>query len=110
MVYSPSDIHSSQLTQHSEGLNSAFQGGTSRKGNEEPDPPVRLFQIHGNDKSNTKAVEVSASASSLNSNDVFLLRTQAEHYLWYGKVRVLLGPTSWSVGSHDCPGSTLSPQ
>lgn len=62
-----------------------YEGGTSRKGNVEPDPPVRLFQIHGNDKSNTKAVEISASASSLNSNDVFLLWTQAEHYLWYGK-------------------------
>ncbi|XP_054435990.1 advillin [Pteronotus mesoamericanus] len=62
-----------------------FEGGTSRKGTAEPEPPVRLFQIQGNDKSNTKAVEVSAFASSLNSNDVFLLRTQAEHYLWYGK-------------------------
>lgn len=62
-----------------------YEGGTSRKGNVEPDPPVRLFQIHGNNKSNTKAVEVSASASSLNTNDVFLLWTQAEHYLWYGK-------------------------
>uniref|UniRef100_A0A2K5CMG3 Advillin n=1 Tax=Aotus nancymaae TaxID=37293 RepID=A0A2K5CMG3_AOTNA len=62
-----------------------FEGGTSKKGNAEPDPPVRLFQIRGNDKSNTKAVEVPAFASSLNSNDVFLLRTQAEHYLWYGK-------------------------
>ncbi|XP_006757426.1 PREDICTED: advillin [Myotis davidii] len=62
-----------------------FEGGTSRKGNAEPDPPVRLFQIQGNDKSNTKAVEVPAFASSLNSNDVFLLRTQADHYLWYGK-------------------------
>uniref|UniRef100_A0A452RCQ9 Villin-1 n=1 Tax=Ursus americanus TaxID=9643 RepID=A0A452RCQ9_URSAM len=62
-----------------------FEGGTSRKGNAEPDPPVRLFQIQGNDKSNTKAVEVPALASSLNSNDVFLLRTQAAHYLWYGK-------------------------
>nr|XP_012632590.1 advillin isoform X3 [Microcebus murinus] len=62
-----------------------FEGGTSRKGTAEPDPPVRLFQIQGNDKSNTKAVEVSAFASSLNSNDVFLLKTQAEHYLWYGK-------------------------
>ncbi|XP_077909363.1 advillin isoform X2 [Ictidomys tridecemlineatus] len=62
-----------------------WQGGTSRKGNTEPDPPVRLFQIRGNDKSNTKAVEVPAFASSLNSNDVFLLKTQAEHYLWYGK-------------------------
>ncbi|XP_066865761.1 advillin isoform X3 [Kogia breviceps] len=62
-----------------------WQGGTSRKGNAEPNPPVRLFQIQGNDKSNTKAVEVPAFTSSLNSNDVFLLRTQAEHYLWCGK-------------------------
>ncbi|KAM9671651.1 LOW QUALITY PROTEIN: advillin [Trichechus inunguis] len=62
-----------------------FEGGTSRKGNKEPDPPVRLFQIQGNDKFNTKAVEAPAFASSLNSNDVFLLHTQTENYLWYGK-------------------------
>lgn len=62
-----------------------FQGGTSRKGGSEEEPPVRLFQIHGTDSSNTKAVEVPASAASLNSNDVFLLKTQTEHYLWYGK-------------------------
>ncbi|KAM7244370.1 hypothetical protein CapIbe_004978 [Capra ibex] len=62
-----------------------FEGGTSRKGNAEPDPPVRLFQIQGHNKYNTKAVEVPAFTSSLNSNDVFLLRTQAEHYLWFGK-------------------------
>ncbi|CAI9621768.1 unnamed protein product [Staurois parvus] len=62
-----------------------FEGGTSRKGNEDPEPPVRLFQIHGTEPSNTKAIEVPAYASSLNSNDVFLLKTQAEHYLWYGK-------------------------
>ncbi|XP_051026474.1 advillin [Acomys russatus] len=62
-----------------------YEGGTSRKENAEPDPPVRLFQIQGHDRTNTKAVEVSAFAASLNSNDVFLLRTQEEHYLWYGK-------------------------
>ncbi|XP_077153915.1 advillin isoform X3 [Ranitomeya variabilis] len=62
-----------------------FEGGTSRKGNEEPEPPVRLFQIHGTEPSNTKAVEVPAYASSLNSNDVFLLKTQADYFLWYGK-------------------------
>uniref|UniRef100_A0A8C5LU75 Advillin n=1 Tax=Leptobrachium leishanense TaxID=445787 RepID=A0A8C5LU75_9ANUR len=62
-----------------------WQGGTSRKGCEEPEPPVRLFQIHGTEPSNTKAVEVPAFASSLNSNDVFLLKTQSEHFLWYGK-------------------------
>ncbi|XP_074125920.1 advillin [Sminthopsis crassicaudata] len=62
-----------------------FEGGTSRKASAEPDPPVRLFQIQGHDETNTKAVEVPAFSSSLNSNDVFLLRTQNEHYLWYGK-------------------------
>ncbi|XP_015272840.1 PREDICTED: advillin [Gekko japonicus] len=62
-----------------------FEGGTSRKGSSEQEPPVRLFQIHGTDSSNTKAVELPASAASLNSNDVFLLKTQTEHYLWYGK-------------------------
>lgn len=62
-----------------------FEGGTSRKGGSESEPPVRLFQIRGTDSSNTKAVEVPAFAASLNSNDVFLLKAQTEHYLWYGK-------------------------
>nr|XP_056709424.1 advillin [Euleptes europaea] len=62
-----------------------FEGGTSRRGSSEPEPPVRLFQIHGTDSSNTKAVEVPAFAASLNSNDVFLLKMQTDHYLWYGK-------------------------
>ncbi|KAM8976191.1 advillin [Pelodytes ibericus] len=62
-----------------------FEGGTSRKGHEEPEPPVRLFQIHGTEPSNTKAMEVPAFSSSLNSNDVFLLKAQTDHYLWYGK-------------------------
>uniref|UniRef100_A0A8C4YG23 Advillin n=1 Tax=Gopherus evgoodei TaxID=1825980 RepID=A0A8C4YG23_9SAUR len=76
-----------------------FEGGTSRKSSNEPEPPVRLFQIHGTDQSNTKAVEVPAFASSLNSNDVFLLRTQTEHYLWYGKVRGGLAPAGQPAGS-----------
>ncbi|XP_069087021.1 advillin [Pleurodeles waltl] len=62
-----------------------FEGGTSRKGNTEPEPPLRLFQIHGTHHLNTKAVEVPAFASSLNSNDVFLLKTPADYFLWYGK-------------------------
>lgn len=61
------------------------EGGTSRKGNTEPEPPVRLFQVHGTDHSNTKAIEVPAFASSLNSNDSFLLKSQPGCYLWCGK-------------------------
>ncbi|KAL7989808.1 hypothetical protein Chor_012474 [Crotalus horridus] len=62
-----------------------FEGGTSRKDRNELEPPVRLFQIRGIEIFNRKAVEVLASAASLNSNDVFLLKTQGDHYLWYGK-------------------------
>uniref|UniRef100_A0A8K9Y239 HP domain-containing protein n=1 Tax=Oncorhynchus mykiss TaxID=8022 RepID=A0A8K9Y239_ONCMY len=64
-------------------------GGTSRKGVSDPEPPVRLFQVRGSDASNTKAIEVPALAASLNSNDVFLLRSQSGIHLWCGKV--LLG-------------------
>ncbi|XP_036415559.1 advillin [Colossoma macropomum] len=62
-----------------------FEGGTSRKGGSDPEPPVRLFQVSGSDSSNTKAIEVPALAASLNSNDVFLLKSQGAIYLWYGK-------------------------
>lgn len=62
-----------------------FEGGTSRKGGSDPEPPIRLFQVRGSDPLNTKAIEVPALAASLNSNDVFLLKSQSEIYLWCGK-------------------------
>ncbi|XP_056128909.1 advillin [Lampris incognitus] len=62
-----------------------FEGGTSRKGGSDPEPPIRLFQIHGSDPFNTKAIEVPALAPSLNSNDVFLLKSQSAMYVWCGK-------------------------
>uniref|UniRef100_A0A670IUY4 Villin like n=1 Tax=Podarcis muralis TaxID=64176 RepID=A0A670IUY4_PODMU len=63
-----------------------YEGGTSRAQKSEPEPAVRLFQVRGTDEFNTKTVEVPARASSLNSNDVFLLRTNQMCYLWCGKV------------------------
>ncbi|XP_038159441.1 advillin [Cyprinodon tularosa] len=62
-----------------------FDGGTSRNGCSDPEPPVRLFQVRGSDQSNTKTFEVPALATSLNSNDVFLLKSQTGIYLWCGK-------------------------
>ncbi|KAM9123109.1 villin-1 [Pangshura tecta] len=62
-----------------------YAGGTSRAGNTEPVPSTRLFHVHGTNEYNTKAFEVPPRASSLNSNDVFVLKTQACCYLWYGK-------------------------
>lgn len=51
-----------------------------------PERDTRLFQVRGTNELNTKATEVAARASSLNSNDVFLLKTGTVVYLWYGKV------------------------
>ncbi|CAM4722406.1 hypothetical protein PO909_017064 [Leuciscus waleckii] len=61
-----------------------FEGGTGRPGVVNPDPGARLFQVRGTHEMNTKATEVPARASSLNTNDVFLLKTQTV-FLWFGK-------------------------
>ncbi|RLW04910.1 hypothetical protein DV515_00005574 [Chloebia gouldiae] len=62
-----------------------YAGGTSRAGSTEPTSSTRLFQVHGTNEYNTKAFEVPVRASSLNSNDVFVLKTPGCCYLWYGK-------------------------
>ncbi|XP_051910058.1 villin-1 isoform X2 [Hippocampus zosterae] len=63
-----------------------FQGGTGRAGAAEPaGGGPRLFQVRGTNELNTKATEVQARASSLNTNDVFLLQSEHSCYLWYGK-------------------------
>uniref|UniRef100_A0A3B3BIV4 Villin-like n=1 Tax=Oryzias melastigma TaxID=30732 RepID=A0A3B3BIV4_ORYME len=62
-----------------------FEGGTGRAGAVNPESSTRLFQVRGTTEMNTKATEVPARASSLNSNDVFLLKTDRVCYLWYGK-------------------------
>ncbi|XP_069771040.1 advillin [Narcine bancroftii] len=61
-----------------------FQGGTGRGGQTEEEP-VRLFQVRGTMELNTKATEVPARATSLNSNDIFVLKTEQTTYLWCGK-------------------------
>uniref|UniRef100_A0AAZ3PTQ5 HP domain-containing protein n=1 Tax=Oncorhynchus tshawytscha TaxID=74940 RepID=A0AAZ3PTQ5_ONCTS len=50
-----------------------------------PGPGARLFQVRGTHEMNTRATEVPARSSSLNTNDVFLLKTDHTIYLWYGK-------------------------
>ncbi|XP_056104841.1 advillin isoform X2 [Rhinichthys klamathensis goyatoka] len=62
-----------------------FEGGTGRPGVVNPDPGARLFQVRGTHEMNTKATEVPARASSLNTNDVFLFKTHQTVFLWYGK-------------------------
>ncbi|XP_051566056.1 villin-1-like [Myxocyprinus asiaticus] len=62
-----------------------YEEGSSRKGSNHTQPPVRLFHFHGTNEYNTRATEVPPSSSSLNSNDVFVLSTEKSCYLWYGK-------------------------
>uniref|UniRef100_A0A673ZE10 Advillin n=1 Tax=Salmo trutta TaxID=8032 RepID=A0A673ZE10_SALTR len=75
-------------------------------GTSDPEPPIRLFQVHGSDASNTKAIEVPALAASLNSNDVFLLRSQSGIHLWCGKgssgdERAMAKEVSSVIGQHS---------
>nr|DBA19631.1 TPA: hypothetical protein GDO54_015434 [Pyxicephalus adspersus] len=62
-----------------------YEGGTSRASSDETPPEIRLFHVHGTNEYNTKAFEVSVRASSLNSNDVFVLKTKGACYIWCGK-------------------------
>ncbi|KAL6462850.1 hypothetical protein MHYP_G00292720 [Metynnis hypsauchen] len=62
-----------------------YEGGTGKPGVVNPDTGAKLFQVRGTNEINTKATEVPARASSLNSNDVFLLKTDLVTYMWYGK-------------------------
>lgn len=48
-------------------------------------PENFLLQVRGNDSHNTRATEVDARAASLNTNDVFLLKTGGHSYIWCGK-------------------------
>ncbi|KAK1164161.1 gelsolin-like [Acipenser oxyrinchus oxyrinchus] len=59
-------------------------GGTSRKGGQSSAAPVRLFHIRQSSTKATRAVEVAACASSLNTNDVFVLKAPDAMYLWKG--------------------------
>jgi len=47
---------------------------------------TRLFHVRGTNEFNTRAVQVEEKASSLNSNDCFVLETPKCTYIWYGKV------------------------
>ena len=51
---------------------------------------TRLFHVRGTNELNTRAVQVEEKASSLNSNDCFVLETPPCTYIWYGKVSTVV--------------------
>jgi len=70
------------------------KGGTSREGGQTETDEKRLFHVHAGASGKSRAVEVSAESSKLNSNDSFVLVTPTSSYLWIGK-----GATEGEVSS-----------
>ncbi|XP_028449467.1 scinderin like b isoform X1 [Perca flavescens] len=60
------------------------RGGTSRKGGQSQGASTRLFHIRQSSARATRAVEVEVSASTLNTNDVFVLKTPKALFVWRG--------------------------
>uniref|UniRef100_A0A3P8WN16 Scinderin like b n=1 Tax=Cynoglossus semilaevis TaxID=244447 RepID=A0A3P8WN16_CYNSE len=59
-------------------------GGTSRNSGQSKSAATRLFHIRQSSSRTTRAVEVEASASNLNTNDVFVLKTPSSLTVWRG--------------------------
>ncbi|XP_065147048.1 scinderin [Paramisgurnus dabryanus] len=63
-----------------------YKNGTSRQGGQAPETPTRLFQVRKNLGTITRICEVDATASSLNTNDTYLLKLpEGNGYVWKGK-------------------------
>ncbi|XP_019936216.1 scinderin like a [Paralichthys olivaceus] len=60
-------------------------GGTSREHGESKPASKRLFHIRQSSTKATRAIEVEPVASSLNTNDVFVLKASNSVKLWVGK-------------------------
>ncbi|XP_029285380.1 scinderin like a [Cottoperca gobio] len=73
-----------------------YLGGTSRSSEESKPGTKRLFHIRQSSTKATRAVEVEPTASSLNTNDVFVLKTPDSLFLWKGK-----GATSEEIDAAD---------
>jgi len=64
------------------GNASAFDG---ENGEDVGVPKQYLLQVHGTNRFSTRAVEVPLRASSLNTNDCFILMDHYEVVVWFGK-------------------------
>jgi len=70
------------------GKMAIFQGGISSEFDENESsgiPKKYLLQVKGTSKLNCKAIQETLSASSLNTNDCFVLVNGGMSYVWFGK-------------------------
>jgi hypothetical protein len=68
---------------HAGGKASGFKNST--EGDTYDTDGVALFRVKGTSPLNTQAVQVEERASSLNSDDVFVLVTPDKVFVWYGR-------------------------
>uniref|UniRef100_A0A8C5AEU0 Gelsolin n=1 Tax=Gadus morhua TaxID=8049 RepID=A0A8C5AEU0_GADMO len=62
-----------------------YRGGTSRDGGQSEPAETRLFQVRSNSTGHTRAVELEAVSSNLNSNDAFIVVAPGGCFLWSGQ-------------------------
>ncbi|KAG7272768.1 hypothetical protein CRUP_015410 [Coryphaenoides rupestris] len=62
-----------------------YRGGTSRDGGQSAPAETRLFQVRSNAAGHTRAVELEAASSNLNSNDAFIVAAPGGCFLWSGQ-------------------------
>lgn len=67
------------------GFQSGFRQTDQDSDNEMANGNNYLLQVRGTNKYVTRAIEVECKASSLNSNDVFVLQSTKAVYIWAGK-------------------------
>ena len=79
-------IFKGKMVVHSGGVASGFRNREDEEEGSESD--TRLFQVRGTTEVNCRAVQVKGKASSLNSNDCFILDCPERLYIWKGQVRL----------------------
>ncbi|XP_061588613.1 scinderin like b isoform X2 [Cololabis saira] len=92
-----------------------LSGGTSRKGGQSQAGGTRLFHIRQSSSGATRAVEVEPSASNLNTNDVFVLKSPSGLFVWRGdgsteeEVKAANGVVGFLGGSASQVSETKEP-
>ena len=81
-------IFKGKMVVHTGGHASGFKNCINHNGYAHESDETKLYHVRGTNEFDTRAVQVEPKASSLNSNDCFVLLTSPDTYIWYGKVRL----------------------
>jgi len=77
-------IFKGKMIVHTGGYGSGFKN-SDQKDSFYDGTTTRMFQIKGSNEYNTRAIQVAAQSSALNSGDIYLVETATEVFTWCGK-------------------------